>query len=95
MTFLHYDEETIYSRIRQLGWETPKDKDPNSTNCLLNAFANQVHEEKHKYNPYAMEMAELVREGILSRTEALRRTKVKADAQVIERVKQRLGLDAE
>jgi len=95
LAFLHYDEETIYSRIRQLGWESPKDTDPNSTNCLVNAFANQVHEEKHKYNPYAMEMAELVREGILSADEVLRRTRQKADPLIIERVKERLGVDGD
>jgi hypothetical protein len=58
----------------------------------LNAFANQVHIEKHHYNPYAMEMAELVREGVLSRDEVLRRTNETMDSRIIENVKIKLGL---
>ena len=39
LAFLIYDEGRIYERIKALGWEMPLDTDPNSTNCLLNAFA--------------------------------------------------------
>ena len=92
LAFLHYDEENIYDRIRELGWEPPQDTDPNSTNCLLNSLANQVHQQKHDYHPYAMEMAELVREGVLSRKEALRRISEEPDQNIIERVKEKLGL---
>jgi len=92
LAFLRYDEKEIYARIKELGWQPPKDTDPNSTNCLLNAFANQVHIEKHHYNPYAMEMAELVREGVLSRDEVLRRTNETMDSRIIENVKIKLGL---
>jgi tRNA(Ile)-lysidine synthase TilS/MesJ len=92
LAFLHYDEKEIYARIRELGWQLPKDTDANSTNCLLNAFANQVHMQKHQYNPYAMEMAELVREGILSKEEVLRRTSEEPDQIVIEKVKTKLGV---
>ena len=41
LAFLEYNEEKIYARLSELGWEKPDDTDPNSTNCLLNAFANQ------------------------------------------------------
>jgi len=92
LAFLRYDEKEIYTRIKELSWTPPKDTDPNSTNCLLNAFANQVHIQKHHYNPYAMEMAELVREGVLSRDEVLRRTSETMDSGVIEKVKIKLGL---
>ncbi len=92
LSFLQYDEKGIYTKIRELGWQPPKDTDPNSTNCLLNAFANQVHIEKHHYNPYAMEMAELVREGVLSRDEVLRRTNETMDYRIIEKVKIKLGV---
>jgi len=92
LAFLRYDEKEIYKRIKELGWQSPKDTDPNSTNCLLNAFANQVHIEKHHYNPYAMEMAELVREGILSAEEVLHRTSDETDPKIIERVKEKLGV---
>jgi hypothetical protein len=94
LAFLRYDEREIYGRIKELGWQPPKDTDPNSTNCLLNAFANQVHIRKHHYNPYAMEMAELVREGVLSREEVLRRTSEDPDQSVIEKVKAKLGIES-
>jgi tRNA(Ile)-lysidine synthase TilS/MesJ len=94
LAFLRYDEKEIYGRIQELGWQPPKDTDPNSTNCLLNAYANQVHEEKHKYNPYAMEMAELVREGALSKEEVLHRTSEEPDQFVIQKVKAKLGIES-
>lgn len=94
LAFLRYDEKEIYERIKEFGWQPPKDTDPNSTNCLLNAFANQIHIQKHQYNPYAMEMAELVREGILSAKEVLHRTSIEPDPIIIERVKAKLGISS-
>ena len=92
LAFLHYDEEDIYDRIRELGWQPPQDTDPNSTNCLLNAFANQVHLQRHGYHPYAMEMAELAREGVLTREEALHRISEEPNQNIIDKVKHKLGL---
>ena len=92
LAFFPYNEKDIYERIRELGWQIPQDTDTNSTNCLLNAFANQVHQAKHGYHPYAMEIAELVREGVLSRAEALRRLSEKPSQKIIKRVKEKLGL---
>jgi len=92
LAFVDYDEDGVYRRIAELGWKPPQDTDPNSTNCLLNALANQVHSEKHGYHPYAMEMAELVREGIVAREKALHRLSKEPDQRVVEKVKERLGL---
>lgn len=92
LAFLHYDEEEIYGRIRELGWRPPRDTDPNSTNCLLNTFANQAHIQRHRYHPYAMEMAELVREGVLSRDEAFRRLSEESNPEIIENVRAKLGI---
>lgn len=92
LAFLHYDEEEIYRKIQKLGWQLPEDTDPNSTNCLLNTFANQAHLERHRYHPYAMEMGELVREGILTREEALRRLSEDPDPNIICEVESKLGL---
>ncbi len=92
LAFLRYDEEEIYRRIKELGWQPPQDTDPNSTNCLLNAFANRIHIEKHHYNPYAMEMAELVRERVLAKEEVFRRMEENMDPKIIEDVKNKLGL---
>ena len=92
LAFTVYDEEKIYQRIQEAGWQPPKDTDANSTNCLLNGFANQVHLEKHGFHPYAVEMAELVREGVLTREEAIRRLSEPADWKIVQEVKGKLGL---
>jgi len=92
LAFLDYDEEKIYQRIKELGWEPPKDTDPNSTNCLMNAFANQVHQDQFGFHPYAFEIAGLVRMGILSREEGLKRLNEPGNKQIIEEVKQKLGI---
>jgi len=92
LAFLIYDEGRIYERIKALGWEMPVDTDPNSTNCLLNAFANEVHRTQMGYHPYVLELAQLVRQGHLSRGEALRRLSQPTDEGVIKRVKAELGV---
>jgi len=92
LAFLQYNEEKIYQRIQELGWEPPKDTDPNSTNCLLNSFANQVHIRKHHFHPYSLEMAELVREGVLGREDVLCRLLEPGNPQIIQDVKVKLGL---
>ena len=92
LAFLEYDEEKIYGRIRELGWQPPQDTDPNSTNCLMNAFANQVHLQQHGFHPYAFEVAGLVRMGVMSREEGLTRLGKSGDEGVIQAVKSKLGL---
>jgi hypothetical protein len=92
LAFLEYDEEKIYGRIRELGWQPPQDTDPNSTNCLMNAFANQVHQQQHGFHPYAFEVAGLVRMGVMSREEGLMRLAKSGDEGIIQAVKSKLGL---
>ena len=95
LAFLDYDEERIFDRIAALGWERPEDTDPNSTNCLLNAFANEVHRRQMGYHPYVLELANLVREGHLDREEALARLETGENSKVIKMVRDRLGLSGE
>jgi tRNA(Ile)-lysidine synthase TilS/MesJ len=92
LAFLDYEEKEIYRRIQELGWEPPKDTDPNSTNCLMNAFANQIHQDQFGFHPYAFEIAGLVRMGVLSREEGLKRLNEPADERIVEEVKLRLGI---
>jgi len=92
LAFLDYNEETALRSIRAIGWQRPEDTDPNSTNCLLNSFANQVHLEQLGYHPYVMELAGLVREGCLSRQEALARLEIAASPTVVAAVQAKLGL---
>lgn len=90
LAFLEYDEERIVAEIEGLGWRRPADTDPNSTNCLLNAFAIQVHKDRFHFHPYAFELAKLVREGHLAREEALARLETPENAEVVAQVRRRL-----
>jgi tRNA(Ile)-lysidine synthase TilS/MesJ len=92
LAFLGYEEREIYRSIQPIGWLPPEDTDANSTNCLLNAFANQVHQEKYGFHPYAFEMAGLVRMGILSREEGLHRLAQPGDPGLIGKVKEKLNI---
>ncbi|HOW42771.1 MAG TPA: hypothetical protein PLF03_03815 [Candidatus Omnitrophota bacterium] len=71
LAFMDYDEEKIKEKIKDFGWEIPGGLDANSTNCLLNTFANHVHIKKHNFHPYAFEIAGMVRSGIIERQEGL------------------------
>ncbi len=92
LAFLGYDEPEIYRSIAELGWKEPEHLDANSSNCLLNSFANVVHKNRFHFHPYAFEMAGLVRGGHLERKDALQRLDEEEDSQVVASVKKRLDL---
>lgn len=92
LAFLEYNEEKMYRRLNEIGWSKPSDTDPNSTNCLLNAFANRVHEGVYGYNPYVFEIAKMVREGVMTRADGLGRFNETSTPGQIDSVKDRLGI---
>lgn len=69
MAWEYYNEAMIIDEISRLGWQLPPDTDTNSSNCLLNAYANQVHIGKYGFHPYVWEIANMVRQGVMSREE--------------------------
>ena len=92
LAFLDYDEERIFKKIAELGWKMPEGVDSNSTNCLLNSFANMVHKEQHGFHPYAFELAGLVREGYMDRSTALERLEEAENPATVRLAKKKLGL---
>ncbi len=92
LAFLDYNEEAIYQNIARLGWKKPEDVDANSTNCLLNSFANIVHKQKFRFHPYVFELANLVREGYLDRTTALERLDQQENPDIVTIVKKKLSV---
>jgi len=92
LIFLDWQEEAAVEVIQRYGWRQPDDTDPNSTNCLLNAFANQVHGAQMGYHAYAMELSGLVREGYMDRDEALRRLETQPSPELVRRVATTLGV---
>ena len=92
LAFLEYNEEKIFNRMKELDWQKPEDTDANSTNCLLNAFANQLHEKTYGYNPYVWEIANMVREGVMTRDEGMKKfMKTTVPVEQINSVVERLG----
>jgi hypothetical protein len=88
LAFMDYDEHKIIKKIEELGWSIPKGLDLNSTNCLLNTFANQVHIKKHGFHPYAFEIAGMVRSGIMTREVGMNKIYVENKAQDLIRLAQ-------
>jgi len=91
LAFLPYDEDDIVERIKELGWERPDDTDPNSSNCTLNAFANQVHRQRYDFHPYVWEIANMVRTGVLSREEGVDKIEPPEDEKMVGYAQNELG----
>ncbi|MDM7999876.1 MAG: hypothetical protein QUS33_07740 [Dehalococcoidia bacterium] len=92
LAFLGYSENTICEHISRFGWKAPEDVDANSTNCLLNSFANVVHFNRFGYHPYACELASLVREGYMDRSSALDKLRHMENPESTALAKRRLGI---
>jgi hypothetical protein len=88
-----YDEVAIRERLEGLGWYKPADTDANSTNCRLNALGNHLHRARHGTNPYAVELAGLVREGWMDAAEAAARLAQLEDPQQVRAVACDLGVE--
>ncbi len=91
LAFLPYDEKKIIKRNKEIGWVKPDDVDPNSTNCLLNAYANNVHRKVYGFHPYVWEIANMVRQGVLSREEGLEKIEPPEDPDMVTLVQEQLG----
>lgn len=92
LTLEDITENEIGNRIIPLGWEKPKDVDGCSTNCMINAFNNYIHEQKHGYSPYELELSHLIRKNLLTRDEALEKLYDQPEEQ-ISGVFRELGID--
>lgn len=95
LAFLDYNEEEVYRVISHMEWKAPEDVDANSTNCLLNSFANVEHKKRFGFHPYAFELANLVREGYMERTVALERLNRQENPHVISMIKERMSLNGD
>lgn len=87
----NYNEDKIIECISTIGWMKPSDTDMNSTNCLLNSYANYEHFKKYGFNPYTLEIAGLVRDGFLTREEGLKKLLKSGEESVINLVKDELN----
>jgi hypothetical protein len=93
LAFLDYDEGRIIEEIGRAGWEMPDDTDSNSTNCLLNAYANDVHMKRFSFHPYVWEIANMVREGVMGRDEGYAKIYGAQSEGLLTEARRRLGLE--
>jgi len=92
LAFYEYDEEKILKEITSMGWRRPEGLDANSSNCLLNSYANLVHKRQFGFNPYVWEMANMVRTGQVNRRSALEKITSEVESSTLGSVAERLGL---
>ncbi|MFH1642280.1 MAG: hypothetical protein ABIC04_05270 [Nanoarchaeota archaeon] len=92
LAFMDYNEQKIIKKIKELGWTIPKGLDSNSTNCLLNTFANYIHIRKHNFHPYVFEIAGMVRSGIMNRKDGLKKIYEKLENKTFLFAKKKLTL---
>ena len=91
--FIRYDEQAIYQRIAELGWQKPLDTDSCSTNCLLNSVGIYVYRKTMGYHPYTKQLADLIRRGLLTREDALRAVQADLDMGRVRDVARKLGVN--
>jgi tRNA(Ile)-lysidine synthase TilS/MesJ len=65
-----YNKQQFREECLRLGWTEPDINDPNSSNCLLNAYAIKNHFDKYHIHSYAYDLAALVRQGNITKEEA-------------------------
>lgn len=82
LTIEDITENEIVNQIINLGWVKPEDVDGCSTNCMINAFNNYVHEKRHGYSPYELELSHLIRKNLITREEALGKINDQPEAQI-------------
>ena len=78
--------------MSETGWRAPEDTDTNSSNCLLNAFANQCHLERHGFHPYVWEIANMVRQGVMGREEGIEKIYSDQNAEMVNYAREKLEL---
>jgi len=91
LAFFDYDEEQIKDELRNIGWQAPEDTDTNSSNCLINAFANKCHIKRHGFHPYVWEIANMVRQGVISRDEGLTKIYTEQDSEMVDFAQEKLN----
>lgn len=85
-------EEEIIKEVERFGWVRTTDTGLNSSNCLLNDLGIFVHHRQHHFHPYAFELSERIRAGLMTREEALKRVQTLPSAKDVEKQASAIGL---
>lgn len=92
--FLPYGPDEYVKIIQDnLGWQYPKASYPRkSTNCALNFVSVHNSMRDYGYTHYHVEMSKLVREGVMSRDEALKNLEMQFSEGMLDGILGELGL---
>lgn len=91
-SFRYNEKAAFETAMREFNWVKPQDTDSCSTNCLINALGIALHKKHYHLNPYAIPLAHDVREGLLSREDALRAVAADPNKKIIEDIALKLDL---
>lgn len=91
--FLPFGEDIYVETIKkELKWKPTKISYPkNSTNCLLNFVSTYNSIRHYGFTHYHVEMSKLVREGLISRDEAIDRLRINFDKSFLNLITKKLG----
>jgi Queuosine biosynthesis protein QueC len=91
--FLPYEADEYVETIkRELGWEYPELSYPGkSTNCALNFISVHNSVKNFGYSHYHVEMSKQIRQGIMTRDEALELLKLDFDEELLNKIAEPLG----
>ncbi len=92
MAWEYYNEDMILEAIQSYGWRAPEDTDSNSSNCLLNAYANAVHIKKYGFHPYVWEIANMVRDGVMARDDGYKKIYGAQNEHLVDAAKKKLEI---
>ncbi len=90
--FLPFDQETYVDTIkREVDWKVPKLSYPKgTTNCYLN-FISVYNSMKHYgYTHYHVEMSKMIRDGLMSREQALSDLEIDFDRELLNSIAEKL-----
>jgi len=84
-------EEYVPVIQKELGWDYPVRSYPKkSTNCDLNFLATKLAVENYGYSVYHIEMSNMIRQGVVSRAEAIELLQMDFDSGIIEGILEKL-----
>jgi len=86
-------EEELIAALEPFGWKRPKDAGVTSTNCRLNDLGVYIHERRHGFHPYAFEIAEQLRQGLMSADEAAAKLAALPTRKDVSWLADRIGLE--
>lgn len=93
MLAIQISEDEIIETIAKLGWIKTKDTGLNSSNCKLNDLGILIHYKQHQFHPYAFELSEQIRHGLLTREQALKKVSIIPNKEALTEQISKIGLE--